>query len=323
MVTAGATLPMTRSPLAPYLRRYGTPAQLGIKINAYRGYEVAAVADALRAQDLQESPIECLMVGDSYFMTHLGRPSTKFTGADEQRWAMDSLVDLLAEVRVALDQEFPERQRPFLLADLPDGATRDTEAAQEAAARFVAAGADAVKIEVAGEHELRCVDVVAGTGALTLAHIGYAPQRGAVARHGDDLAAALSLFSLARQLRSAGACGLILEMVSEPVNQALARPHPDGLPVYSVFSGRARWGGQSLNIWDAVVRPVQPAKYFPPTAVISRSEVDSEYTRELIADRVRELIRLTLAGWFPRTPRTSLAAREIAEIEDTDPWSSP
>jgi hypothetical protein len=89
-----------------------------------------------------------------------------------------------------------------------------------------------------------------------------------------------------------------------------------------VFSGRARWGGQSLNIWDAVVRPARNAKYFPPTGVIDRSEVDTKYTQELIADRTRELIQLTLAGWFPLSPRTSLTAREIAEIDDTDPWSN-
>lgn len=321
-MTVGATLPMTRSPLAPYLRRYQAPAQLGIKINAYRDYEVAALADALRTPVLADSPVECLMVGDSYFMTHLGRPSTVFAGTDDQRWAMDSLVDLVAEVRVALDKEFPAERRPFLLADLPDGATRDTATARTASARFLAAGADAVKIEVTGEHELRCVDAVAATGTLTLAHLGYAPQRGALGRYGDAMDAAHALFKDARQVRNAGACGLILEMVSEPVNQALARPHPDGLPLYSVFSGRARWGGQSLNIWDAVVRPARNTRYFPPTSVIDRSEVDIRYTRELIADRARELIQLTLAGWFPRTPRTSLTAREIAEIDDTDPWST-
>jgi ketopantoate hydroxymethyltransferase len=315
-------LPMTRSALAPYLHRYRAPAQLGIKINAYRDYEVAALAEAVSVPVLRDSPIECLMVGDSYFMTHLGHASTAFDDPGEQRRALDTLVELVTEVRTALDKEFPAHRRPFLLADMPDGTTVDTAVARDASARFLDAGADAVKIEIAGADELGCVDAVAGTGALTLAHLGYSPQRGTLGRYGDAVDGALALFRQARRVRDAGACGLIVEMVSEPVNQALTRPHRDGLPIWSVFSGRARWGGQSLNIWDAVVRPGRNARYFPPTAVIDRSEVAAAYTPELIADRTRELIQLTLAGWFPRTPRTSLTTREIAEIDDTDPWSS-
>lgn len=322
-MSVDAVLPITQSALAPYLRRYRVPAQLGIKINAYRAYEVAALAQAVRTPELQDSPIECVMVGDSYFTTHLGRPSTVFTGAAEQHWALDSLVDLTAEVRAALDKEFPAQRRPFLLADMPDGATRSAASARAAAARFGAVGADAVKIEVAGEHERGCVAAVADTGALTLAHIGYSPQRTALGRYGDTLEEARALFAQARQLRDAGACGLVVEMVSEPVNQALARPHLEGVPIYSVFSGRARWGGQSLNVWDAVVRQARSTRYFPPTAAIDRSEVDTEYKLELIADRTRELIQLTLARWFPLSPRTSLTAREIATIDGIDPWSNP
>jgi ketopantoate hydroxymethyltransferase len=322
-VSVEAALPITQSALAPYLHRYRVPAQLGIKINAYRDYEVAALAQAVRIPALQDSPIECVMVGDSYFMTHLGRPSTVLAGAAEHRWALDCLVDLTAEVRAALDREFPADRRPFLLADMPDGTTRSTASARAAAARFVAAGADAVKIEVTGHHELRSVAAVAETSAPTLAHIGYAPQRTVLGRYGETLQEAMALFAQARQLRDAGACGLIMEMVSEPVNRALARPHLKGIPVYSVFSGRARWGGQSLNVWDAVVRPARSTRYFPPTAVIDRSEVGHAYTQDLIADRTRELIQLTLAGWFPLSPRTSLAAREIATIDDIDPWSGP
>lgn len=316
-------LPVTPSALAPYLHRYRVPAQLGIKINAYRDYEVAALAQAVRTPALRDSPIECVMVGDSYFMTHLGRPSTVLAGAAEHRWGLDCLAGLTAEVRATLDREFPADRRPFLLADMPDGTTASTASARAAAARFAEAGADAVKIEVTGPREVRCVAAVAQAGALTLAHIGYAPQRAVLSRHGETLEEALALFAQARRLRDAGACGLIVEMVSEPVNQALARPHRDGIPVYSVFSGRARWGGQSLNVWDAVVRPARGTRYFPPTAVIDKSEVGHAYTQDLIADRTRELIQLTLAGWFPLSPRTSLAARAVAAIDDHDPWSRP
>ncbi|MDI5973793.1 3-methyl-2-oxobutanoate hydroxymethyltransferase [Streptomyces sp. SL13] len=321
-MSAEVTAPAPGSTLSPYLWRYDAPAQIGLKVNVYRGFEVRGLAQALRTPDLAASPVECLMVGDSYFMTHLGRPSTAMDGPGEQQWALHTLTGLVGEVREAMDAEFPADRRPFLLADLPDGATRDSGAAHEAADRFVAAGADAVKIEVAGARELDCVAAVASSGVPTLAHLGYTPQRGVLGRHGDAVDEAFALFAQARRVRDAGACGLIIEMVSEAVNQALSTPHPEGLPLYSVFSGRARWGGQSLNLWDAVVRPSRGAKYFPPTSVLDAAEVPACYGPELIADRMRELIRLTLAGWFPLTPRTALSPREFGQVADADPWST-
>lgn len=320
-MNAEVTAPAAGGTLSPYLWRYASPAQLGLKINAYRGYEIEGLAQALRTPDLEGSPVECVMVGDSYFMTHLGRPTTVMPGAAEQEWALATLVGLVAEVREPLDKEFAAGRRPFLLADLPDGATRDTDAALAASARFAAAGADAVKIEVADESGMRCVEAVAAGGTPTLAHLGYTPQLTSLGRHGDAVEDALDLFAQARRARDAGACGLIVEMVSEPVNQALSRPRPDGLPVYSVFSGRARWGGQSLNLWDAVVRPAKGGRFFPPTPSIDATDVPDAYTPALIADRMRELIRLTLAGWFPLSPRTALGPRDAACIADTDPWS--
>jgi ketopantoate hydroxymethyltransferase len=320
-MSADLTAPPLTGALAPYLWRHESPAQLGLKINAYRGHEIEGLAKALRAPDLVDSPVECVMVGDSYFMTHLGRSTTVMSGAAERDWALSTMVGLVAEVREAMDREFAPSRTPFLLADLPDGTTAGPAAARAAAARFTRAGADAVKIEVDGADQLRCVEAVAATGLPTLAHLGYTPQLTSLGRHGDAVDDALELFARARRARDAGACGLIVEMVSEPVNQALSRPHPAGLPVYSVFSGRARWGGQSLNLWDAVVRPANQGRYFPPTATLDAADVPEAYTPDLIADRMRELIRLTLAGWFPLSPRTALDARQAARITGTDPWS--
>jgi hypothetical protein len=60
-------------------------------------------------------------------------------------------------------------------------------------------------------------------------------------------------------------------------------------------------------------------KYFPPTAVIEAAEVRDRYVPELIADRMRELLRLTLAGWFPASPPAALKPGELAGV---DPWRS-
>ncbi|MEU9627876.1 3-methyl-2-oxobutanoate hydroxymethyltransferase [Streptomyces luteogriseus] len=322
-MTTELAAPTAAGRLAPYLRRYESPAQLGLKVNAYRAYEIEGLAQALRTPDLADSPVECVMVGDSYLMTHLGRSTTVLSGTAEQKWALDTLVGLVAEVRGAMNTQFPADRRPFLLADLPDGATAEASLALAAAERFTDAGADAVKVEVADETGMRCVEAIAATGLPTLVHLGYTPQLSGLSRRGDTMDDAAELFAQARRARDAGACGLVVEMVSEAVNEALSRPHPHGLPVYSVFSGRARWGGQSLNLWDAVVRPARKGRYFPPTPTIDIADVAADYTPALITDRMRELVRLTLAGWFPLSPRTALGIRESAEVAATDPWSAP
>lgn len=258
------TIVLERSGITPFLHRYEAPARVGLKVNAYRGYEVEGLARALAAPDLADCPLECVMVGDSYFMTHLGRSSTVLSGPEEREWAMSTLVALVAEVREALDAFFPAHRRPFLLADLPDGATGEVPLALAAGERFRAAGADAVKLELAGDRDLDCLQALAVSGCTALGHLGYTPQSGALSRHGDTLDGARQMFAQARRVRDAGAAGLIVEMVSEPVNQALSLPTADGIPLYSVFSGRAEFGGQSLNIWDAVVRPARGSRFFPP-----------------------------------------------------------
>ncbi|MGF1431047.1 3-methyl-2-oxobutanoate hydroxymethyltransferase [Kitasatospora sp. LaBMicrA B282] len=316
------TIVLERSGITPFLHRYQAPARVGLKVNAYRGYEVEGLARALAAPDLADCPLECVMVGDSYFMTHLGRSSTVLADAAEREWALGTLVGLVAEVRAALDACFPAHRRPFLLADLPDGATATPAAALAAGERFRAAGADAVKVELAGDRDLECLEALALTGGTTLGHLGYTPQRGALSRHGDSVEDAQRMFARARRVRDAGAAGLIVEMVSEPVNQALSRPDPDGIPLYSVFSGRAEWGGQSLNVWDAVVRPAGRSRFFPPTAVLDAAQVPTAYTPDLIADRMAELVRLTLDGRFPLSPRTALTPEETAQVSATEPWSA-
>ena len=311
------------SGITMHLRRYQLPAQVGIKVNAYRDFEIAAMAEAVNGLDCELNPVECVMVGDSYFMTHLDRPSTRLHGDGEQAWGLKVLIGLVGEVRAALDQNFASDQRPFLLADLPDGATLSAATAWSATQGFLDAGADAVKVEVAGAQELRCVDHLARRGVLVLAHVGYAPQHHKLMRHGETEVAAERLFARARHLRQVGACGLVLEMISEPANQALARPHPNALPVYSIFSGRARGGGQSLNVWDAVVRTEKDKRLFPPTAILDRADVASKYTSGLIEDRLRVLMEMTLAEEFPLSPPNQRMPPEVAaRISASEPWSN-
>jgi ketopantoate hydroxymethyltransferase len=301
-------------------RRYTARQPVGLKVNLYTGVEVEGLARMVHGP-VPDAPMECVMVGDSFFSTHLGRPSTRLATVAEQAWGLSILIAQVAEVRVAMDTLLPA-DTAYLLADLPDGTLDDTTSAMTAARRMVDAGADAVKVEVADLSVLGRVECIAGAGVPVVAHLGYTPQRGAPRRRGDDYDDARRLFAAARRARDAGACAVVLEMVSEVVNRALNLPAPDSLPVYSIFSGSAPYCGQTLNVWDAVFRPPTPRRYFPPTATLEPCRDRSRYTAQVVADHLTDLVRLTLDGAFPLSPPTRLTAVEQYALLTSGPWQA-
>lgn len=305
-----------RARIGGYLRsRPANPGRIGLKINLYRDYELAAVAAAAAAAGLEPDPIECFMVGDSYLMTHLGRATTRLE-PHEHAWALQLMAGLVAECRAARDAHYPGEDQPFLLADLPDGAVATAATAVASAGRMLAAGADAVKIEVASEEELALVAALAEAEIPTVVHIGYTPQRGSLRRYGATAEEVAHLCDAARTARDLGACALVLEMVTEAANGVLCAPHPDALPVYSIFSGRADLGGQSLNVWDSVFRSGRPSKFFPPTATLDPA-ADRDRYRDALVPAMTELLRLTVAGEFPLSPKGHAFPPELF-----DPWGS-
>jgi ketopantoate hydroxymethyltransferase len=301
-------------------RRYESPSQLGIKINLYRELEVGGLAQALERDDLRGCPVECLMVGDSYFMTHLGRQTTSLATEEERAWGIRTIGSLVAEVRTALNARFGVAQRPFLIADLPDGSAETPDMMLRTAEQFIARGADVVKLEEGTFGALDCIEAAAHRQVPTILHLGYSPQTGSRSWFGGTMEEARRLYGKARQARDAGACALVLEMVSEPVNRALSAPHPGSIPIYSIFSGRAPYGGQSLNVWDAVFRSTSPRRFFPPTAALDPERDRSSYTEDLIADCLARLLKLTLAWEFPLTPPTALDVAEQQALLEVDPW---
>jgi Ketopantoate hydroxymethyltransferase len=299
-------------------RRFQHRSLLGLKVNLYTADEVEGLAGALEG-DLADAPVECLMVGDSYFNTHLGRASTRLSPA-EQSWGLDVLVHQVGEVRAAMDRFLAGEDMPLLMADMPDGTVVSPRAVVTAARRYVDAGADVVKVEVDSEMSLECVEALASSGIAVAAHLGYTPQHGTLGRRGESLTEALELFAAARSARDAGADVLVLEMVSEVVNRALSMPDSGGLPGYSVFSGAAPYGGQSLNVWDAVFRPAREYRYFPTTGTLDRDQDRDAYTPEVIGSHLALLIRQTLDGRFPLSPPTRLTPKDQHLLLTGSPW---
>lgn len=295
-------------------------APVAIKINLYNALEAAAVLEAIAATRSAEA-VECFMVGDSYLMTHLGNASTQLETRAQQDWFLNVMISLVGEVSRALAPLHTAR-RPFLIADLPDGAATTPARCLAAAERLAAAGAEAYKLEITSAGSLAVLEALARSGYAVLAHIGYTPQGGTNRRYGDTLDEARELFTYARAARDHGACGLTLERVSEPVNRALCHPRPSALPIYSIFSGRAPGGGQSLNVWDSVFLPECPRKYFPPTATLTRASYPTGYTEAVIREHMTRLLAATLRGEFPLSPPTQLSAVDVASLLEIDPWQT-
>ena len=297
------------------------PGRARIKVNLYTDAEARAVAAAVAELEGKGEPsrLDCLMVGDSYLMTHLGRASTRLESEAEQAEVFDMMLGLVRGVAREV-KDFPGEPRPWLLADLPDGATSTPAKAQDSIRRMIDAGADAVKVEVISPAVFDAIAAAAAKGAPTVAHIGYKPQVGTNRKYGDTEDEALALFDEARLARDAGAFGLVLERVSQPVMGLITRPHDRGLPVWAIFCGQADGAGQSLNVFDSVIRPNFAAFGFPPTSTLARDAFPGGYTHEVIARHFASLLSLAYAGTFPPKLSSALDEATLGRLAQAAVW---
>ncbi|QPI71964.1 3-methyl-2-oxobutanoate hydroxymethyltransferase [Sphingobium sp. Cam5-1] len=307
-------------PLTP-ARGHQGDSRRPIKLNLYRDYEVEAVAQAMAGSPVLQMGIrlDCLMVSDSYLMTHLGRDSTRLARG-EQALFLEVMAGLVREVSHRARQLFPS-EAPYIVGDMPDGSVTNGDIALRSADRMRRAGADVVKLEVHSEAVLAVIERLAREGFRVMAHLGYTPQGGGGGRVGGSLDGARALFASARQVRDAGAESLVLEKLDEFVHRALV-DRPEALPSYAIFSGKSETGGQSLNIWDSVFKPGFRARYFPPTAQETVDAFPMAYSVEAIAAHIGTLLGLTAAGEFPLSPPTLLSIEDVVALASCDPWAA-
>lgn len=304
------------------------PDATAVKINLYKPVEAEAVALAVQQHpELAEAcRVECVMMADSFLMTHLGRKTTVVKDG-EHDLLLDFVVSMVADVTIALRESFPDPlSRPFIMGDMPDGPAQAVDTSLAAAERLVAAGSQCVKLEVTSDMVYDAIEELAKRGIPVIGHIGYTPQGGESSnrRHGGTLEDANAFFARARRVRDAGASGMVLERVAPEVNDALCRNAARDFIIYSIFSGRGTYGGQSLNIFDAVIRPdLAGVKFFPPTAKYGRDVFLDVYNRQTIASHLAELMAMTGRKEFPLTAKSTMAADVAAAIAEVNPWHEP
>ena len=165
-----------------------------------------------------EAGIDLLLVGDSAGNNVFGYETTVPV-------SMDEAVMITAAVARA-------RPRSLVVGDLPFGSFQASDAdAVSNAVRLVKAGADAVKLEGAGQMVSR-VRAIVEAGIAVMGHIGLTPQSatklGGMKAQGRTAAAARQLLTDARELQMAGCFAIVLEavpgQVAARVTEALRIP---------------------------------------------------------------------------------------------------
>jgi 3-methyl-2-oxobutanoate hydroxymethyltransferase len=155
---------------------------------------------------------DVILVGDSAAMTVLGHDSTVPATMDEM------IVLTRATNRGA--------RRPLVVADMPFGSFQvSDEEALNNAIRFVKeGGADAVKLEGAGQ-TLSRVQKIVGAGIPVMGHLGLTPQSatmlGGFKAQGRTAEKAVRLYEDALALEAAGCFAIVLEAVPAPVAERI------------------------------------------------------------------------------------------------------
>jgi 3-methyl-2-oxobutanoate hydroxymethyltransferase len=250
------------------------------------------------AQIVDRAGVELVLVGDSAANTVLGLDPISTVGA-----TMDELVMLTAAVARGCE-------RALVIGDLPFMSYQvSNEETVRNAGRFVKdAGADAVKLEGAGQSVERVAGIVAA-GIPVMGHVGLTPQTatmlGGHRAQGREWHKAKKVFDDAVALEAAGCFAIVLECVPEPVAAAITGRLR--IPTIGIGSGAAT-DGQVLVLHDALgMRPGAHVPKFVKRFADIGDEMEAGVHR--YADEVR-------ARTYPAPEHTfGIAPEELAAFE--------
>ncbi|MFW6092556.1 MAG: 3-methyl-2-oxobutanoate hydroxymethyltransferase [Pseudomonadota bacterium] len=193
--------------------------------------------DFWSAQVLNDTDVDCLLVGDSLAMVMHGFDSTVY--AD---------VELMALHTRAVRRGAPNK---FIVADMPFLSMRKgLEPAMDAVQALMQSGANAVKIE--GEAgQLEIISHIVESGVPVMGHLGLTPQSvhgfGGHKVQGRGEEASRALTESARRLAQVGCFALVLECVPTKLAHCISTTIP--VPTIGIGAG-ARTDGQVLVLQD-------------------------------------------------------------------------
>jgi len=203
-----------------------------------RGEKIASLTayDYPMTRLLDECGVPLLLVGDSVGMVVLGYPDTTHV-------TMDEMVHHTRAASRAKPNALLAADLPFNSYDTPDQAVANSH-------RLLAAGADAVKAE-GGRAIIEAVRAITRAGIPFIGHLGMLPQHvleeGGYRKKGRTDAERIRLIEDARELESAGAFAIVLELVIPEVAAEISRAI--SIPTIGIGSG-AECDGQILVTHD-------------------------------------------------------------------------
>lgn len=185
---------------------------------------------------LDEVGLDLILVGDSLGMVVMGHSDTTHV-------TLEDMLHHTAAVARGV-------QQTLLIADLPIHSVDTPEAAVQNARRLIEVGARGVKLE-GGQEFAPQMKAIVDADIPLLGHIGMLPQRvkeeGGYRIKGKTAQQAEQLLADAQAVESAGAFGVVLELVSPPLAREISEKIR--IPTIGIGSG-PDCDGQILVTYD-------------------------------------------------------------------------
>lgn len=186
--------------------------------------------DNWSAKILNDSDVDCLLVGDSLAVVMHGFDST-----------VHATIEMMELHVAAVARGAPDK---FIVADMPFlSCSKGIEIAMDNVQRLMRAGAHAVKIE-GDAHQVEIIRHIVEAGVPVMGHIGLTPQSihnlGGHKVQGKDEGKAARLVESGKALERAGCFAIVLECVPVKLGSCISRavsvptigigagPHTDG-----------------------------------------------------------------------------------------------
>lgn len=207
------------------------------KKNSKQKISMITCYDYSFARLVDQSHIDCVLVGDSLGMTMLGNDNT-----------LDVSVNMMALFTKAVVKGAPTK---FIIADLPFLSYRKSlSESLTAVEKLMKAGAHAVKLEgAAGNLEL--IGHLVESGVPVMGHLGLTPQQihqlGGFKVQGKNSEAQKRILDQSLQLQEAGVFSLVLECVPSSLAQNISAEL--SIPTIGIGAG-VHCDGQVLVLQD-------------------------------------------------------------------------
>jgi len=164
------------------------------------------------ARIIDETDIDCVLVGDSGSMIMHGAPST-----------VHATVEMMAVLTKAVSFGINDK---FIIGDMPFLSYRsDLDSAMKAVDLLMKSGANAIKLEGVNGNE-KLIEHIVESGVPVMGHIGLTPQSvnafGGYRVQGKNSKKADKMIKDAKKLESLGCFGMVLECIPSPLAKKIS-----------------------------------------------------------------------------------------------------